>query len=255
MDEMVTSNGNVSVWLVPANGIADYRSPTPEEINAGLNVTPSIAWESTTFPTASESEDVDDRSLLDRGNATGRGAAQFEAALNFFYPNDLLDNTSDYGKTYNLLRVPRVPLYVVTRVLQGTTGVMTPAKAGDWISVYRFITDGWSDDIEGDDSYKYAIGFLTQGEVAIYTQVKNEDPIVVVNESGETSLTVGDTAVLTAKMGGKDATHTVDWRSSDLAVASVSQNGIVKAISTGSASITATHPAATDGTPISITVA
>lgn len=158
-DEMVTSNGNVSVWLVPANGIADYRSPTAQEINAGLNVTAAIAWEGTTFPTSSGSDDVDDRSLLDKGNATGRGAAQFEAALNFFYPKNLLDETSDYGKTYNMLRVPRVPLYIVTRVLQGVTGEVTPAQEGDWISVYRFITDGWTDDVEGDDSYKYAIGF------------------------------------------------------------------------------------------------
>lgn len=253
---MITSNGNVRVWLVPANGIANYKAPTAAEINAGLDVTDAIAWESTTFPVASESEDVDDRSLRDKGNATGRGTAQFEAALNFFYPKDLTDTVSDYGKAYNMLRVPRVPLYVVTSVLQAPEGVATPVSAGDWVSVYRFLTDAWTDDIEGDDSYKYAIGFLTQGEVAVYTQVKNSGPVVVSSAPGSNSIGVGDSVALRATLGGKPATQSVEWHSSNIGVATVSPNGVVTGQSAGSADITATHPAATGAsTAKAITVA
>lgn len=255
MDQKVTSNGNVQVWLVPVAGIADYREPTAAEINAGLNVTSAIAWEGTTIPAATESDDVDDRSLLDKGNATTRGAAQFEGTLNFFYPDDLNENTTDYGKAFTYLRVPRVPTYAVVRVLQAPEGIATPAAAGEWVSVFRFLTDGWTDDISDDDSYKYAIGLLAQGEVAVYTQVKNATPVTVVNASGSGALDVGDYAVLRATLGGKRATQVVEWASSNPAVASVSPNGVVTALSVGTANITASHRAASGpSTAVAITV-
>ena len=254
-DQKVTANGNVQIWLVPSTGIANFRSPTAAEINAGVNVSNAIAWEGTTIPTATESDDVDDRSLLDKGNATTRGAAQFEAALNFFTPSNHLDLTDLYARVYDLLRIPRVPLYAVVRVLQAPEGVATAASAGQWISVYRFLTDSWIDDISEDDSYKYAVGFLTQGELAVYTQVKNATPVTVVNASGSGALTVGDHAVLRATLGGKRATQVVTWVSSNPAVASVSPNGVVTGVSAGTANITATHPAATGvSTPIAIKV-
>lgn len=253
MDEKATSNGNVQVWLVPTVAIADYRSPTAAEIGSGLNVTDALAWEGTTFPTATDSDDVDDRSMLDKGNATTRGAASFEATLNFFYPKDLDENVTDYGKAFSMLRVPRVPLYAITRVLQGTEGVADAApSAGQWISVYRFLTDGWTDDISDDDSYKYAVGMLTQGEVKIYTQVQNASAITLTAAS--TSVNVGESTTIRAVMGGKRATQAVEWSSDNPAVATVSPNGVVTGVSAGTANIEATHPAADDATPVEITV-
>lgn len=254
-DEKVSSNGNVTVWLVPVASIANYRSPTATEINTnGLDVTAAIAWDGTTFPSATESDDVDDRSLRDKGNATTRGAAQFEASLNFFYPNSNTDVLTDYGKTYNMLRVPRVPLYAITRVLQSTEGQHTNAAAGDWISVYRFLSDGWTDDIADDDAYKYLVNMLTQGEVAVYTQIKNATAVSIARV-GSGSLAVGAHAIIRATLGGKRATQVVEWSSDDESVATVSQNGVVTAVSSGTADITATHPAATGATtPVTITV-
>lgn len=252
-DERATSNGNTQVWLVPVAGVANYLSPTAAEINAGYDVTGAIAWDGTTFPAAAESDDTDDRSLRDKGNATTRGAAQFEATLNFFYPKDLNENVTDYGRAFTLLRVPRVPLYVITRVLQGTEGVHTDAAAGQWVSVFRFLTDGWTPDISEDDSYKYAISFLTQGDVAVYTQVKNATAVSLSPLTH--ALSVGDHAVVRATLGGKRATQIVEWESSNQAVASVSPNGVVTGISAGTANITATHPAATGATtPCVVTV-
>ena len=254
MDQQLTSNGNTTVWLVLGNGIADYRSPTAAEINAGIDITPAIAWEGTTFPTASDSDDVDDRSLRDRGNATSRGAAQYEATIAMFMPDNNLDTSSDYGIAYNTLRVPRVPLYIVTRVLQAPEGQHKDAEAGEWVSVYRFLSDGWTDDIEGDDSNKYVVGMLTQGDVAVYTQVKNTTPITVTNASGSGSLSAGSRVVLRATMGGKRATHAVTWKSSNVAVVTVSKNGVGTSVAKGTADITAEHPAADTSTPITITV-
>lgn len=250
VDARATSNGNTQVWLVPVSGIADYRSPTAAEINAGFNVTAAIAWDGTTFPAATDSDDTDDRSLLDKGNATTRGAAQFEATLNFFYPKDLNENVTDYGRAFTLLRVPRVPLYVITRVLQGPEGVADTASAGEWISVYRFLTDGWQNDLADDDSYKYAVSFLTQGDVAVCTQVKNATAVTLAPLTH--ALSVGDYGVTRATLGGKRATQVVEWVSSNLAVATVSPNGVVTAVSAGTANITATHPAATGATTPSV---
>ena len=95
---------------------------------------------------------------------------------------------------------------------------------------------------------------LTQGDVAIYTQVKNSAPITVTNASGSASGAVGSYVVLRATMGGKRATNAVTWESSNLNVATVSKNGVVTRQAPGTAQITAKHVAATTSTPLTITV-
>lgn len=255
VDEKVTSNGHVDVWAVPVTGIANYLSPTAAEVNAGIRLTPSIAWEGTTFPAPDESGDVDDRSLEDIGNALSRGFAAFGAELSFFRPVPG-DTTSEAALSWNFFKTPRVPVYIVTRVLQRTVAPGTTlATAGDWISVYRFITDTVNDDTEGEDSVKFIVGFLPQGEVSVNTQVKNATPVTLTNASGSGTLTVGQHAVIRATLGGKRATQVVDWTSSAPNVATVSQNGVVTAVSAGTANISATHASATGATtPIAITV-
>src|SRR5690606_26395807 len=59
------------------------------------------------------------------------------------------------------------------------------------------------------------------------------------------ALEPGEKAVVTATLAGHSITQGATWRSSDTTVASVSANGVVTAISEGTADITATHPAAT----------
>ena len=43
MNEKFTGNGNVRVWAVPDSGIANYKAPTADEVNAGLDDTDAIA--------------------------------------------------------------------------------------------------------------------------------------------------------------------------------------------------------------------
>lgn len=253
-DEKVTSNGNVQLWAIPVANVADFRSPTADEINTyGVQLEAAVAWDGTTFPANTESNDVDDRSLLDRGNATSRGFAQFEATLALFRPVPS-DTTSEAAVAWDFLKTPRVPVYLVTRVLQGEEGTHTPAEAGQWVNVFRMITDTVNDDTEGEDSYKYLVGFLPQGEVSVYTQVKNDDPVSV-TALGGTSVEVGGHTTLRATLGGNYATQVVTWLSSDPDVATVSLNGVVTGHSSGNAAVTATHPAATGASsPVEITV-
>lgn len=251
-DEKVTSNGNITVWVVPEAEIADYRSPTAAAINGGIDVTDAVAWEGTTFPANTESNDVDDRSLRDRGNSTSRGFAQFEATLSLFRPVQG-DTTSEAAIAWDFLKTPRVPVYVITRVLQSPEGQASPAAAGQWISVFRMVSDTVNDDTEGEDSVKYVVNFLPQGELAVYTQVKNATPVTVT--VADNTIAVGEHTVARATLGGKRATQVVDWVSANPGVATVSPNGVVTGVSAGTASISATHPAATGATTaVTVTV-
>src|SRR5690606_15116219 len=121
---------------------------------------------------------------------------------------------------------------------------------------FKMTSDTVNDDTEGEDSYKFIVNFLPQGELSVYTQAKNAGPVVLSDLSGTAgTLTVGDHAALAATLGGHRATQVVDWSSDDEAVATVSDNGVVTAVGAGTADITATHPAATGAaTPIAVTV-
>jgi hypothetical protein len=249
-DEKITSNGNVDVWAIPIVDLTIYEAPDVTEVNTdGTRLTPAISWDGTTWPGNTESNDVDDRSLEDRGNATTRGFAQFEGTLSLFRPKPG-DTSSEAAIAWALLKTPRVDMYVITRVLQRTTGVATPLAAGDWVNVYRFTTDTVNDDTEGEDSYKFIVTLLPQGELAVQTQAKNATAVTL--SPLTLALGVGASKVVRATLGGHRATQVVTWSSSDQAVATVSQNGVVTGVSAGTSNITATHDAATGATTVCV---
>ena len=252
VDQKVTSNGNISVWWVPAAGIADYRSPTATEINSGVDLTAAIAWDSFEIA-ASESNDVEDRALIDKGNAVTRGFQQFAASFNTFRDADLNDSTSPYNIAFETFREPRQYGYLITRVLQKAAGTSPAAQPGEWVSVYRFVSDAVGDDTEGEDSYKMTLTFMPQGEIKVYTMVKTSEAVTVAPTT--LALEPGEKAVVTATLAGHSITQGATWRSTDTTVASVSANGVVTAISEGTADITATHPAATGPGTVEVTVA
>lgn len=256
-DKKAFADGFVDVWVIRQNQLTDPSAPLVTEVNAnGVNVSNALAWDGTTWPTNTESNDTDDRSIKDRGNATTRGYAQYEANLNFFFPKTLTDNTTDYGKAYQFFRdaADRIPVYVITRILQTPANQITPLVAGDLISVFKLGTDAFITDTEGEDSYKYSINFLPQGGVWPYTQaVAAIKTAITVTGTGPT--TVGQKKALRASLNGKRMTNQVTWTSSNPAVASVSQNGVITAVTTGTASIIATHPAGLPSTAVTVTVA
>lgn len=256
VDVRFEPNKNVDVWFLLDGTYANANSPTDTEINNGIWLNPGVAFANSTFPTATDSSTESDPTLEDESTAVSLGSANFDAVLNMNYPKILTETNSDYGKIYNHFRKLGVKGILVTRISQrSASGVPTLAAAGQWISVYKSITDGWELDIEGDTSYKYTMSYLPQGLVVVNTQVKNTTPITLTNKSASSSLTVGDHAVVWATLGGHYATQAVEWSSSNPNVATVSPNGVVTAISLGTANITATAPSATGATtPISFTV-
>ena len=249
-DEKVFAQGRVNVTWVPAGGIADINAPTATELNAGIPLSEAIAWENYELA-ASESDDVDDRSLLDLGNATTRGAAQFGGTLSFFRSLDPNDLTSPYVKAFEAFRVPRVYGYLVLRVLQNTPGEHSPFVAGDDVSIFYFVADTFADDTEGDDSVKFTVTFQPQGQLAVYTKVAGGSLTVTPDTL---ALDVGDVAKVVATVSGDNVSAGTRWVSSDTEVASVSTHGVVTAVGAGTATITATFPAGGAPDTVAVTV-
>lgn len=255
-DTRVYANGYINIWVVPENGIANPAAPTPAEINAGVNISEAVAWDGTTVPTMSESSDMDDRSILDAGNARSRGLSEYEGSLQLFTPKNLKDTASTFGKTFQLFKIPEGKYWIVVRVLQNAHRKADPAAAGQYVSVFKVIASTYANDVDGEDSYKYNVELLPQGRAYPDTIVKTATPVTVTNATGGASVAVGKTAVLRATLGTHRVTQLVTWTSSDPSKATVSPNGVVKGIAVGTAEITASHPSAsTASTPISITVA
>lgn len=73
---------------------------------------------------------------------------QFEASINYFFPKDLTDNVSDYGKVYPSISRKAFGLkgILVTRISQLATGVVTPPlRASGFRSTSRSRTGtGWT---------------------------------------------------------------------------------------------------------------
>src|SRR5690625_745840 len=252
-DTKVFSDGYVSVWWVPSNGIADIRTPTAAEINAGIPLSNAISWQDYELGNT-ESDTEDDRSLMDRGNATTRGAAQFSATLSFFRPfnEDISDPTNEYAVAFEAFREPRVYGYLVVRILQNEKHKQDPAAPGQWVSIYKFLADSFQDDTEGDDSVKYTINFLPQGDLAVYTMVETTEVVDV--DKATVTAAEGESDVVVATVAGKNITQGARWRSDDPEVATVSPNGVVSGISTGESEITVSWPAAGGDATVTVTV-
>lgn len=255
----VNSAGNLTIrWALPGFA-ANWKKPTVAEVNATLNVTPTVAWSDYSFGNQASNQ-VSDPSVADIGNAQARGFAQFGGSISFFYPNSY-DNASDItSNTFDAFDEVNTLGYVLIR----SDGIVTPvgnhaAIAGDFWSVYRVISDGWSDVNTGETNFKYTITFKPQGDLWTNAYVGTA-AAVTASLNGGATMAVGDKKAGIAYITGRQVTTlgypgAFDWTSSAPNIASVDANGLVKGIAAGSANIIATWPATgTASTPIAVTV-
>ena len=247
----ITSNEYVKVaWVLDANMTPQQASaPSAAILNAAIDLSPAIAWQDFALG-ATDSDDVDDRGIVDPGNAVTRGFANFEGTLSFFRDANPDDMTSDFVKAWETFKVPRTYGYLVMRVAEKKWN--EPFAAGDRVSVFRFVADVITDDTEGDDSVKFSVNFLPQGVLYPYTRVSGG---TLTGVAPTATLDLGEAVALNPTIDGRSIRAVATYASSDTGVAGVSQNGVVRGVSVGTATITVSHPGATAPVTQEVTVA
>lgn len=255
MDKKVFSNGNFDVWVIPRDAVEDINAIKADTLNTeGLNISDALAFSDSTMPTVSASDDIDDRSIKDKSNATSRGASNFEASLTLFYPGDFDDVNSIYRKAWDLFRETRVPLILVLRVLQNETGETDPAEPGQVYNAFYMLNSTYRNRTEGDNSVKYTVGFMAQGALRVNGVFQGAAPETATEEYAPSDIGVGESEPIRVSVNGNRLGRAFTWRSNDTAVASVSSAGVVTGLTAGAATITGTYPGVDDVT-VEVTVA
>jgi len=162
------SNGNLAVYWVPVDEIADeadfVAGPSAAEITAGVNLTAAIAWDGYDLG-ASESNKIDDKGIADKSNAQSRGFAQFTGSLTFFR-GITSETTGAYAAAFDTFKAAtdaRVNGFLAVRIGAGSAAI----AAGDVVSVYKFVADAVMDNTEGEDSVKFMVNFMPQGQLGV----------------------------------------------------------------------------------------
>lgn len=257
-DIRLPASGNIMLRWHPANAFANPERPTPAEVNAGLKLGDAVSWNDMSFGIEASST-INDPAITAKSTVSDRGAMQYGGSLSFYYPRDFADASNVYKVVYDAMKTPRTMGYITmsvdgelseTNTPLYTGGATQTAVAGDLIHVFKVMTAGYGESITGEEAFRYTVTFLPQGEASIYTVVGTTS---VVDITPATVSTVGKYA-LAATVDGRDYTRGLRWTTSNPAVATVSQNGIVTVLGSGSATITGTFEAAGTFDTVAVTV-
>lgn len=258
-NERLNSMGNVRFRLFADGAFANLRWPTAPELNAGQELEQVTLWDN--FSVGTQASDTSDAVPIGAKSAVvRRGGANYGGSASFWYPGFREDLTNAAALVYLGLKELHTPGFVALSV-DGEIGEpgQPPAdmtfEAGDLVSVMKVVTDEWTDSITGEDAFYYTRNFLKAGGFAPYTVVSAAAPILVATLDTAPAA-VGSLGFVSATINGRDYTRGVRWTSSDIAVATVSNTGVVRAIGAGTAQITATVPNAsvltTQSVPVTI---
>ena len=254
--QKLRADGHVTIaWYLP-NAFANFEAPTATELNAAAptaaQFSKSISWNDLDFGIQA-SNSIDDPSIVDVSNVTDRGAAQYGGGISFYYPGAFDDNTNAYSLTYDAIAVPRTLGFLVVRV-DGAKPSTQAFAEGDYVHVLRVQTDAQTNVITGEEAFRYTVNFLNKGALAVYTVVQGAvDSAVVV--AGDASPAAGDIFRMSGTVAGREYTNGLVWTTSDPEVATVSNAGVITAVSAGSATITGTFEPTGESDDLIITVA
>lgn len=250
VDIRLPASGSIRVrWGLP-NAFVNEKSPTATEANACLDIADAISWNDYDFGVSSSTINSDPP-ITAKGNVQTRGATQYGGSLSFYYPQVRDDVSNIYSVVENAIDQPRTVGYLLVsidgdlsenNVATYVGGATRDFAAGDYVHVFKVMTAGFSESITGEEAFRYTISFIPQGLAETYTVIRATVATVVVAPATAT-VAIGAVAPLTGTVLGRRFTRGLRWTSSNAAFVQVSQNGVVKRIAAGSATITATFTA------------
>lgn len=249
VDERLDSMGNIRYRFYTNAAFANFRWPTVPELNAGLELEQVTIWDN--FEIGAQASDTSDAvPIAAKSAVVRRAAANYGGTSSFWYPGYRDDITNAAALVYMAFKNLHTPGYLALSV-DGEIGEpgQPPAdltfEDGDYVSIMRIITDEWDDSITGEEAFSYTRNFLKAGGFAPYTVASDAAPVLSATLDGPASAAVGVNGYVSATVNGRDWTRGVRWTSSAPAVATVSSTGVVRRLTTGTATITAILPGAT----------
>lgn len=237
------STPHVTVWGGPsgnATGIDNVAVPTVAEIsNTGntskmLNWSPSISWNDTSFG-PQESETLNDPSFADESTYEDFGAKNYGGEISTYYPKDYDDNSNNHSLVYDQSDTPRTALDFVMRV-DGAKKTTQPIANGDFVHVFRVLTDAETNALVQPDAYRRTVGLLSQGEAAFHTIVGPHTLTAV--PAPTTPWKAGSVGRLRVTVQGRDYTNALSFVSSNSSVVEIQPGGFYKV--NGASATTAT---------------
>lgn len=242
-------SGSIRIWWMPTNGAANWKAPTEAEMSTAIDISDAVSWNDKDFGVQA-SNTVDDPAITAIGNTQNRGAAQYGGSLSFYYPGEFNDPTNLYSDVFDAMRLPGTQGYLYVRVDGLQLGVDTGtaaqpgrlAKAGDLINAFRVESGGYTENITGEEAFRYTVSFLPKGQVYTFAVVR-EAATPVLKPITTIVKQEADYAVLSATLGGRKYTRGVKWSTATPTIVSVSANGIASRVNIGEGSIIATDPA------------
>lgn len=244
-DERLASKGNVRFRYHPLNAFANPAWPTAAELNAGQELEAVTLWES--FEVGAQASETSDTASIKAKTAVARrAAANYGGSAAFWYPGNHTDMSNLASLVLAIMKQVNQPGFLSVSVdgeigEPGQPNIDFTYANGDYVSIFRIITDEWDDMITGEEAFYYTRNFLKNGFMRTYSVVSTAAPALVATETSAT-LAVGALASISGTINGRDWTRGLRYRSDDPDVLTVSPSGIVRGISAGTADVTVEVP-------------
>lgn len=254
------SDRHVGVWggLTGAGaiGITVTAVPEADEINNTggaslmLNWAPSISWNDYDFG-VQESETLNDPSFADAATYTEFGAKNYGGGISFYKPAQWDDSSNNHSLVYDQTDVPRTKMDVVVRLDGEKSNTNLPAANGDFVHVFRTITDSDANVWGQPDAHRRTVGFLSQGDAEFYTIVGSH----VITATAPAGLAAGDRGRIQAVVQDRDYSSALLFTSDDPTVLQINRGGHYLAVAAGTVNVTIKDEAAGTELVLPVTVA
>lgn len=251
-DTPVMTNGHFA-WLAgPDSTISEAHwdsGPTLAELQALNNYSAAVKVDGTDFGVEA-SDQVDDRSFADQAGAQSRGFAQASGSLEIYTPGPG-DTTSINAQAWGTFATPRTRLGVVQRPVVPQADAIA---AGDEVNIFRVITDGGTHN-RNDASRTLGTDLILQDDLFVNYIVPAAVPVApAVTPAGPIAVTMGAPKFLKVAYQGRNITAGAKYSSSNEAIFTVTNHGIIVPVSAGTANLTVSYPGAAALTAIAVTV-